>query len=31
MGIKAQYLIFDTAVINLRKYSAYQVSLSWRD
>ena len=31
MGIKAQYLILDTAVINLRKYSAYQVSLSWRD
>jgi hypothetical protein len=31
MGIKAQYLILDTAVINLRKYTAYQMSLSWRD
>ena len=31
MGIKAQYLILDTAVINLRKYTAYQVSLTWRD
>lgn len=27
MGIKAQYLIFDTGVINLRKYTAYNVAL----
>jgi len=27
-GIKGQYLIFDTAVINLRKYAGYQVSVS---
>lgn len=28
LGIKGQYLIFDTAVINLRKYSGYQVSIT---
>lgn len=28
LGIKGQYLIFDTGVINLRKYTAYQVELS---
>ena len=27
-GIKGQYLIFDTGVINLRRFSGYQVSLS---
>lgn len=29
-GIKGQYLILDTGVINLRKYSGYQVTLSER-
>jgi hypothetical protein len=28
MGIKGQYLIFDTAVINIRKYSSYLVQFS---
>jgi len=28
MGIKGQYLIFDTGVINMRKYGGYQLSLS---
>jgi Protein of unknown function (DUF2797) len=28
MGIKGQYLIFDTGVINLRKFGGYQVALS---
>ncbi|QYK03264.1 DUF2797 domain-containing protein [Shewanella psychrotolerans] len=28
MGIKGQYLIFDTGVINLRKFTAYEISLS---
>lgn len=28
LGIKGQYLIFDTGVINLRKYSGYQAALS---
>ncbi|NQX88009.1 MAG: DUF2797 domain-containing protein [Halioglobus sp.] len=28
MGIKGQYLLFDTGVINMRKYSGYRVSLS---
>jgi hypothetical protein len=27
-GIKGQYLIFDTGVINMRKYGGYQLSLS---
>ena len=28
MGIKGQYLIFDTAVINMRKYAGYHVRLT---
>jgi len=28
MGIKGQYLIFDTGVLNIRKFAAYQVRLS---
>jgi len=28
MGIKGQYLIFDTGVINIRKYTAYEVELT---
>jgi len=28
MGIKGQYLIFDTGVINIRKYTAYQLLVS---
>jgi hypothetical protein len=28
MGIKGQYLLFDTGVINMRKYGGYQLSLS---
>ena len=28
LGIKGQYLIFDTGVINIRKYTAYQVAVS---
>ena len=28
MGIKGQYLIFDSGVINMRKYGGYQVALS---
>nr|WP_241505758.1 DUF2797 domain-containing protein [Parahaliea mediterranea] len=28
LGIKGQYLMFDTGVINLRKYGGYQVALS---
>ena len=27
MGIKGQYLIFDTGVINIRKYTAYQMAV----
>lgn len=27
-GIKGQYLLFDTGVINIRKYTAYQLSVS---
>jgi hypothetical protein len=27
MGIKGQYLLLDTGVINIRKYTAYQVEL----
>jgi hypothetical protein len=27
MGIKGQYLIFDTGVINMRKYGGYHLSL----
>lgn len=28
MGIKGQYLIFDTGVINMRKYAGYELSIS---
>ncbi|MED5611326.1 DUF2797 domain-containing protein [Pseudomonas sp. JH-2] len=28
-GIKGQYLIFDTGVINIRKYTAYQLAISY--
>ncbi len=28
MGIKGQYLIFDTGVINIRKYTAYELTVS---
>ncbi|WP_370239230.1 DUF2797 domain-containing protein, partial [Neptunomonas phycophila] len=28
LGIKGQYLILDTGVINMRKYTAYQIELS---
>ncbi len=28
MGIKGQYLIFDTGVINIRKYGGYSLSLT---
>lgn len=28
IGIKGQYLMFDTGVINIRKYTAYQLSVS---
>jgi hypothetical protein len=28
MGIKGQYLIFDTGVINMRKYAGYQLAVS---
>lgn len=28
IGIKGQYLLFDTGVINIRKYTAYQLSVS---
>ena len=27
-GIKGQYLIFDTGVINLRKYGGYRLTLA---
>ncbi|GAB4258387.1 MAG: DUF2797 domain-containing protein [Methylomicrobium sp.] len=30
-GIKGQYLLFDTGVINIRKYSGYRVELSVRE
>ena len=30
-GIKGQYLILDTAVINIRKYGGYQLRVSWAD
>ena len=29
MGIKGQYLIFDTGVINLRKYAGYLMEFKW--
>jgi hypothetical protein len=28
LGLKGQYLILDTGVINLRKYSAYHLAVS---
>jgi hypothetical protein len=28
IGIKGQYLIFDTGVINMRKYGGYHLSLT---
>nr|WP_229817380.1 DUF2797 domain-containing protein [Thalassotalea profundi] len=28
LGIKGQYLLFDTGVINIRKYGSYQISVS---
>ena len=28
IGIKGQYLLFDTGVINIRKYTSYQLALS---
>ncbi|MCW8998962.1 MAG: DUF2797 domain-containing protein, partial [Kangiellaceae bacterium] len=28
MGIKGQYLIFDTGVINIRKFTSYEVEFS---
>jgi hypothetical protein len=28
LGIKGQYLIFDSGVINMRKYGGYQLSLT---
>ncbi|HEX4940668.1 MAG TPA: DUF2797 domain-containing protein, partial [Candidatus Kapabacteria bacterium] len=28
LGIKGQYLMFDTGVINIRKYSGYEVEWS---
>jgi hypothetical protein len=27
LGVKGQYLIFDTGVINIRKYTAYQLAV----
>ena len=27
LGIKGQYLIFDTGVINIRKYAGYKISM----
>lgn len=27
LGIKGQYLMFDTGVINIRKYTAYQLAI----
>ncbi|MDD9896478.1 MAG: DUF2797 domain-containing protein, partial [Gammaproteobacteria bacterium] len=27
-GVKGQYLIFDTGVINLRRFSGYEIKLS---
>ena len=28
LGIKGQYLLLDTAVINIRKYTAYSLAVS---
>ena len=30
LGIKGQYLIFDTGVINIRKFTGYQVEAGWQ-
>lgn len=30
LGIKGQYLLLDSGVINIRKYSGYEVEVSWR-
>ena len=29
MGIKGQYLLFDTGVINIRKFTSYQISATY--
>lgn len=29
LGIKGQYLIFDTGVLNIRKHQGYKIDLSW--
>ena len=29
LGIKAQYLIFDTGVINIRKFAGYKVTMDF--
>ncbi|MEZ5482945.1 MAG: DUF2797 domain-containing protein [Porticoccaceae bacterium] len=29
MGIKGQYLMLDTGVINIRKYTAYKVNVTY--
>ncbi len=29
MGIKGQYLLFDTGVINIRKFTSYEVEVSY--
>jgi hypothetical protein len=29
LGIKGQYLIFETGVINMRKFSSYQISIDY--
>ena len=29
MGIKGQYLIFDTGVLNIRKFSGYRLTLNY--
>lgn len=31
IGIKGQYLLFDTGVINIRKYTSYQLAVSTRN
>ena len=31
IGIKGQYLLFDTGVINIRKYTSYQLAVSVDD
>lgn len=29
LGIKGQYLIFDTSVINIRKFTSYHINIKW--